>query len=94
VSMPCKFERSIPSYDEHEVILRSHDPDIYEARLGDLKILRGRLRDKESTLARAMRREARTAGIGIAGHHAKTGAVASTDRLSWHQIVSVALHGN
>jgi hypothetical protein len=28
---PCKFERSILSHDEHEVILRSHHPEIYGA---------------------------------------------------------------
>ena len=61
MSIPCKFERSILSYDEHGVILRTHHPDIYEAGLDDLKTLRRRLRDmrdKESTLAHAKRREA------------------------------------
>src|SRR5215469_12236243 len=65
MSIPCKFERSILSYDEHGVILRSHHPEIYEAGLDDLKALRLRLRDmrdKESTLARAKRREARGKG--------------------------------
>jgi len=65
MSMPCKFERSILSYDEHGVILRSHHPEIYEAGLDDLKALRQRLRDmreKEGTLARAKRREARGKG--------------------------------
>ena len=28
MSTPCKFERSILSYDEHGVILRSHHPEI------------------------------------------------------------------
>ena len=62
MSIPCKFERSILSYDEHGVILRSHHPGIYDAGLDELKALRQRLRDmrdKESTLARAKRREAR-----------------------------------
>ena len=61
MSIPCKIERSILSYDEHGVILRSHHPEIYEAGLDDLRGLRQRLRDmrdKESTLARAKRREA------------------------------------
>jgi hypothetical protein len=65
MSIPCKFERSILSYDEHGVILRSHHPEIYEAGLDDLKALRRRLRDmrdKESTLARAKWRE--TGGKG------------------------------
>jgi hypothetical protein len=62
MSMPCKFERSVLNHDEHEVILRSHHPEIYDAGLDDLKALRQRLRDmrdKESTLARAKRREIR-----------------------------------
>src|SRR5262249_22287584 len=65
MSIPCKFERSILSYDEHGVILRSHHPEIYEAGLDDLKALRQRLRDlrdKESTLGLAKRREARGKG--------------------------------
>ena len=65
MSIPCKFERSILSYDEHAIILRSHHPEIYDAELDDLKALRQRLRDmrdKEKTLARAKRREARGKG--------------------------------
>src|SRR5262245_35522931 len=65
MSIPCKFERSVLSYDEHGIILRSHHPEIYEAGLDDLKSLRQRLRDmrdKESTLALAKRREARGKG--------------------------------
>ena len=65
MSIPCKFERSILSYDEHEIILRSHHPDIYDAALDDLKALRQRLRemrDKERTLARANRRALRGKG--------------------------------
>jgi hypothetical protein len=65
MSIPCKFERSILSHDEHEVVLRSHHPEIYEVALDDLKALRQRLRDlrgKERTLARAKRREARGKG--------------------------------
>ena len=65
MSIPCKFERSILSYDEHEVILRSHHPEIYDTGLDDLEALRQRLRDmrdKESTLARAKRRELRGKG--------------------------------
>ena len=62
MSIPCKFERSILSYDEHEIILRSHHPEIYDAALDDLKALCQRLRDmrdKERTLARTMRRAAK-----------------------------------
>jgi hypothetical protein len=65
MSIPCKFERSILSHDEREVVLRSHHPEIYEVALDDLKALRQRLRDmrgKERTLARARRREARGKG--------------------------------
>ena len=62
MSIPCKFERSILSYDEHEIVLRSHHPEIYDASLDDLSALRQRLRemrDKECTLARENRRAAR-----------------------------------
>jgi hypothetical protein len=78
MSIPCKFERSILNYDEHEIILRSHHPEIYDAGLDDLQALRQRLRDmrdKERTLARAKRREARGKGTprgesfpGVAEH--------------------------
>jgi hypothetical protein len=62
MSIPCKFERSLLSYDEHEIVLRSHHPGIYNVGLDDLKALRQRLRDmrdKERTLAREKRRQAR-----------------------------------
>src|SRR5262249_16361232 len=65
MSIPCKFERSILSYDEHEIILRSHHPEIYEAAFDDLKAPRQRLRemrDKERTLARGNRRAGRGKG--------------------------------
>ena len=65
MSIPCKFERSILSYDEHEIILRSHHPEIYDAALDDLKALRQRLRgmrDKERTLASENRRAVRGKG--------------------------------
>jgi hypothetical protein len=68
MSIPCKFERSILSYDEHGIVLRSHHPEIYEAGLDDLKGLRQRLRDmhdmrdKENRLARAKQRESRGRG--------------------------------
>src|SRR5262245_48447217 len=70
MSIPCKFERSILSYDEHEVILRSHHPEIYDAGPDDLKALRQRrrdMRDKERTSARAKRREARGKGTPKGG---------------------------
>jgi hypothetical protein len=70
MSIACKFERSILSYDEHEIILRSHHPEIYDAGLDDLKALRQRLRDmrnKERTLARANRRAVRGKGAPRGG---------------------------
>jgi hypothetical protein len=36
MSIPCKFERSILSYDEHEIILRSHHPEIIALNLKGL----------------------------------------------------------
>jgi hypothetical protein len=65
MSIPCKFERSILSHDEYEIILRSHHPGIYDAQLDDLRALRQRLRDmrnRERTLAREKRRESRGKG--------------------------------
>jgi len=65
MSIPCKFERSILSYDEHELVLRSHHPGIYDASLDDLRALRLRLREmraKERTLAHANRRAVRGKG--------------------------------
>ena len=70
MSIPCKFERSILSYDEHEIILRSHHPEIYDAGLDDLEALRQRLRDmrdKECTLARESRRAVRGKGESRGG---------------------------
>jgi hypothetical protein len=62
MSIPCKFERSIVSFDEHEIIMQSHHPGIYDVALDDLRVLRQRLRDmrdRERTLAREKRRVAR-----------------------------------
>src|SRR5262245_42858489 len=70
MSIPCKFERSILSHDEHEMVLRSHHPSIYDMPLGDLKELRQRLRgmrDKERTLMREKRRELRGKGAPRGG---------------------------
>jgi hypothetical protein len=70
MSIPCKFERSILSHDEHETVLHSHHPGIYDAELGDLKELRQRLRNmrnKERTLAREKGREARGKGAPRGG---------------------------
>src|SRR5215468_1797075 len=65
MSIPCKFERSILSYDEHEITLRTHHPETYDAALDDLKALRQRLREmrnRERTLARENRRAVRGKG--------------------------------
>jgi hypothetical protein len=65
MTIPCKFERSVLSHDEHEIVLRSHHPGIYDVALEDLKALRLRLRDlrnRERTLAREKRREVRGKG--------------------------------
>jgi hypothetical protein len=65
MSIPCKFERSILSHEEHEIVLRTHHPEIYDVGLDDLRALRQRLRDmrsKERTLARENRRAVRAKG--------------------------------
>jgi hypothetical protein len=70
MSIPCKFERSLLSYDEYEIVLRSHHPGIYDAGLDDLKALRQRLRDmrdKQRTLAREKRRQTRGKGTPRGG---------------------------
>ena len=75
MSIPCKFERSILSHDEHEMLLRSHHPLIYDTPLGGLKELRQRLRDmrnKERTLAREKRREVRGKGAPRGGSFPST----------------------
>lgn len=65
MTIPCKFERSVLSHDEHGIVLRSHHPGIYDVSLEELKALRQRLRDmrnRERTLARQKRREVRGKG--------------------------------
>ena len=62
MSVPCKFERSILSHDEYETIRPTHHPTIYEVEPAELEAIRSRLRkmrDKEQTLSRQKRREAR-----------------------------------
>jgi hypothetical protein len=88
MSIPCKFERSILSYDEHEIILRSHHPEIYDAGLNDLKALRQRLRDmrdKERTLAHENRRAARGKGTP------RSSPGAAEHRLQRKQVFAAAL---
>jgi hypothetical protein len=65
MSIPCKFERSVLSFEEHELVSRSHHPEIYQSGVDDLKALRLQLRDlrnKTRTLALARRREVRGKG--------------------------------
>jgi len=62
MSVPCKFERSLLSHDEHETIRLTHHPSIYEIETAELEAMRPRLRkmrDKERTLGRQKRRESR-----------------------------------
>lgn len=62
MSIPCKFERSILSHEEHETIRLTHHPAIYEVEVTELEAMRPRLRkmrDKERTLGRQKRREGR-----------------------------------
>ena len=62
MSVPCKFERSLLSHDEYETIHLTHHPSIYEVEPAELEAIRSRLRkmrDKEQTLSRQKRREAR-----------------------------------
>ena len=58
MSIPCKFERSILSHDEYEIVLPSHHPGIYDRGVEDLKKLRHRLRDMRDRGAYASTREA------------------------------------
>jgi hypothetical protein len=62
MSVSCKFERSLVSHEEHEVLRLTHHPAIYDHDLDGLKTLRVRLRglrDKERTLVRQKQRERR-----------------------------------
>jgi hypothetical protein len=62
MSVPCKFERSLLSHDEYETIRLTHHPAIYDVEPAELEAMRSRLRemrDKERTLSRQKRREAR-----------------------------------
>ena len=62
MTIPCKFERSVLGHDEHQIVLKSHHPQIYDIGLDELRDARRRLRemrDKERTLARAKRGEVR-----------------------------------
>src|SRR5215475_2051245 len=62
MSVPCKFERSLLSHDEHETVRVTHHPTIYDlddAQLRETKLRLRTMRDKERTAARQKRREMR-----------------------------------
>jgi hypothetical protein len=62
MSLSCKFERSLLSHEEHEVVRLTHHPAIYDHDADALKGLRVRLRElrsKERTLTRQKQREGR-----------------------------------
>ena len=62
MSASCKFERSVLGHDEFEEVRVTHHPEIYEltnAELRDIQLRLRKLRDKERTLSRQRRREAR-----------------------------------
>ena len=65
MSVPCKFERSLLSHEEHETIRLTHHPAIYDVEAAELEAMRPRLRkmrDKERTLSRQKQREGRGKG--------------------------------
>ena len=62
MSLPCKFERSLLDFEEFELVRTTHHPMIYELGASDLFDTQARLRklrDRERTLSRQKRREAR-----------------------------------
>jgi hypothetical protein len=62
MSVPCKFERSLLSHEEHDTIRLTHHPAIYDVEAAELEAMRSRLRkmrDRERTFERQRRREAR-----------------------------------
>jgi len=90
MSILCKSKRSILSYDEHEIILRSHHPEIYDAVLDDLKALSQRLvemRNNERTRARENRRALRGKGVSRGGSFPGT----AEHPLQRNQVLAAAL---
>ncbi len=62
MAVPCKHERSLLDFEEFSLVKTTHHPAIYELGLSDLIETQARLRklrDRERTLARQKRREAR-----------------------------------
>lgn len=62
MSIPCKFERSLLSHDEYEVVRVTHHPAIYDLDGAQLRATSVRLRTmrgRERTLARQKQREMR-----------------------------------
>ncbi len=71
MSANCKLERSLLGYDEFDMISATHHPAIYDLSATDLQDMRVRLRklrDRERTLAREKRREARGKGAPRGGN--------------------------
>src|SRR6516164_3137555 len=81
MSIPCKFERSILGYDEHEIIVRSHHPEIYDAVINDLKVL-----------APAPARHAQQGAYPGAREAPRSARqrIAERRELSWHRRASLA----
>jgi hypothetical protein len=78
------------SFEEHQLVARSHHPEIYESGLDDLKSLRQQLRDlrtKTRTLALTRRREVRGKGPSRGGSFPGTAEHA----LKRKQVFSAAL---
>lgn len=70
MSVPCKFERSLLSHDEHMTVRLTHHPAIYEldpAELQSALVRLRQMRDKERTLARQKQREMRGKGAPRGG---------------------------
>ncbi len=70
MSLPCKFERSLLDFEEFELVRTTHHPMIYELSESDLFETQARLRklrDRERTLSREKRREARGKGEARGG---------------------------
>jgi hypothetical protein len=62
MSVPCRSELSLLNHDEREVVMNSHHPMVGEMERDELERLRARrqdLRDRERTLSRHRRREAK-----------------------------------
>ncbi len=71
MSVPCRFERSLLDFEEFELVRTTHHPMIYELSGSELFTTQDRLRklrDRERTLSREKRREARGKGAARGGN--------------------------